>query len=169
MIIIEKFLGKRLEIPEDRRFYTRQGLWAKQDKNHIAFGLTEPALILSGGFKGLDWLVTEDQMVEQGATVVFAITGKILYIDTPIKGNIHFNSEIKQLPELVMNDPYNLGWLFKIEPAEEIGGSYQQLSEASAYVESLKSSEGLKNPDGLKGGVSGMCKAVYSGIGEQKV
>jgi len=169
MIVIEKFLGKRLDIPEDRRYYTRQGLWAKKDKNLIAFGLTEPALILSGGFKDLDWLVTEDQMVEQDGTVIFAITGKILYIDTPIRGNIHFNSEIKHTPELVLNDPYNRGWLFKIEPAEEIEGSYQRLSEASAYVESLKSTEGLKNPEGLKGGVSGMCKAVYGGIGEQKV
>jgi len=29
MAFIEKFLGKRVEIPEDRRYYTKQGLWAK--------------------------------------------------------------------------------------------------------------------------------------------
>ena len=32
----------------------------------------------------------------------------------------------------------------------------------------LKGTEGLKNPEGLKGGVSGICKAVYSGISQQK-
>jgi len=39
-----------------------------------------------------------------------------------------------------------------------------RLAEASAYAASLKSSEVCKNPEGLKGGVSGMCKAMYSGI-----
>ena len=31
MAFIEKFLGKRVEIPEDRRYYTKHGLWAKSD------------------------------------------------------------------------------------------------------------------------------------------
>jgi len=53
MVIIEKFLGKRLEIPEDRRYYIKQGLWAKQDEGVIVFGLSEPALILAGGLKDL--------------------------------------------------------------------------------------------------------------------
>ena len=54
MVIIEKFLGRRLEIPEDRRYYIKQGLWAKQDEDVIVFGLSEPALILAGGLKDLD-------------------------------------------------------------------------------------------------------------------
>ena len=96
MVIIEKFLGKRLEIPEDRRYYIKQGLWAKQDEDVIVFGLSEPALILAGGLKDLDWLVTEGQAVQKLDTIIFAITGKILYIDSPLTGDIHFNDGVKQ-------------------------------------------------------------------------
>ena len=169
MVIIEKFLGKRLEIPEDRRYYIKQGLWAKQDEDSIVFGLSGPALILAGGLKDLDWLVTEGQAVQQLDTVIFAITGKILYIDSPLTGDIHFNDGVKHAPELVLGDPYGQGWLFKLTSGEETEKGFYALAEASAYVESLKSSEGGKNPEGLKGGVSGMCKAVYGGIVAQKI
>ena len=45
----------------------------------------------------------------------------------------------------------------------------ERLTDALGYIESLKGTEGFKNPEGLKGGVSGICKAVYTGIGEQKI
>jgi glycine cleavage system H lipoate-binding protein len=169
MIVFEKFLGKRAEIPEDRRYYVKQGLWAKADDGHVACGLTEPALILGGGFKDLEWLVPEGKFIDENEAVIFAITGKILYIDSPVRGRIHFNPVAKQRPELVSSDPYNLGWLFKVAVGENAKEAIDRLAEPWSYAESLKSSEGCKNPKGIKGGVSGMCKAVYSGIGEQKI
>ncbi len=44
-----------------------------------------------------------------------------------------------------------------------------QFTDAGTYIESLKGTEGFKNPEGLKGGVSGICKAVYTGIREQEL
>jgi glycine cleavage system H lipoate-binding protein len=169
MIIFEKFLGKRAEIPEDRRYYVKQGLWAKADGEPIACGLSEPALILAGGLNDLEWLVPEGKFIEQNEAVIFAITGKILYIDSPFKGRIHFNPVVKQRPELVLSDPYDLGWLFKVAAVENPEEDFNRLAEPWTYAESLKTSEGCKNPEGVKGGVSGMCKAVYSGIGAQKI
>jgi hypothetical protein len=43
------------------------------------------------------------------------------------------------------------------------------VADVGGYIERLKESDGCKNPEGLKGGVSGMCKAVYSGIRTQKI
>ncbi len=168
MVIIEKFLGRRLEIPEDRRYFLKQGLWAKNDDGVVTCGLAEPALILAGGLKDLQWLVSEGQAVGQMETVVFAITGKILYIDSPLKGVIRFNDAAKKAPELVPSAPYNRGWLFQLKIGEETEKDFQLLADASTYAQTLKLSEGCRNPDGLKGGVSGMCKAVYGGITEQK-
>ena len=169
MAHIEKFLGRRVEVPEDRRYYAKQGLWANLDGKEIVFGLSEPALVLLGGLKDVDWLVTEGNDVQEGESVVFAITGKILYIDSPIKGLIHFNPEIKKSPEHIVNDPYGKGWLFRISPEQGTENSLERLTDALGYIESLKATEGFKNPEGLKGGVSGICKAVYTGIGEQKI
>ena len=168
MAFIEKFLGKKVEIPEDRRYAPKQGLWAKRDGNEILFGLSEPALVLLGGLNDLDYLVQEGKTVQDNEAVIFAITGKILYIETPVKGRIFFNAKAKQSPDTLLADPYGEGWLFKLEMETEAEKALEGLADAGGYIESLKSSEGFKNPEGLQGGVSGICKAVYSGIREQK-
>lgn len=168
MAVIEKFLGQRVEIPEDRRYHSKQGLWAKAQDHELVFGLTPAALILAGGINDLDWLVENEVSVTDGQDVVFAITGRILYVSTPVAGAVFFNPEAKQNPSLISADPYDKGWLFRIRPVADRNDAWQTLADAPAYIESLKGSEGFKNPEGLKGGVSGICKAVYSGIREQK-
>ncbi|MFH1241557.1 MAG: hypothetical protein V1689_04265 [Pseudomonadota bacterium] len=169
MASIEKFLGRRVDIPEDRRYHVKQGLWAKPDGKEIIVGLTEPALVLAGVLNDLDWLVPDGQAVREGKAVAFAITGKVLYINSPFKGTIHFNSEVKEFLSLVPEDPYGKGWLFKIKPDSESEDVLQRLADDREYPESLKGTDGFKNLEGLKGGVSRICKAVYSGIREQKI
>ena len=168
MAVIEKFLGQRVEIPEDRKYYAKQGLWAKPDDQDMVFGFTEPALVLGGGVNDLDWLVSENVSVKQGQDVVFVITGKILYIDTPLQGIISFNPEVKQNLSLPAKEPYGKGWLFRIKSDIGLAETGPTAMDAQEYTESLKGTDGFKNPEGLKGGVSGICKAVYSGIREQK-
>ena len=168
MAVIEKFLGQRVEIPEERRYHPKQGLWAKELDNDLVFGLTQPALILAGGVNDLDWLVDDGVTVAQGQDVVFLITAKILYISAPVAGVVFFNPEAKQNPSAAAKDHYDTGWLFRIRPETDINAALQSLADAQAYIESLKGTEGFKNPEGLKGGVSGICKAVYSGISQQK-
>lgn len=169
MAVIEAFLGKRVEIPEDSRYHIKQGLWVKSENEILVFGLTKPELILAGGINDLDWLVAEGQRVSAGESIVFAITGKILYIETPSDGTVQFNSAAKKNPLLIRDDPYNRGWLFKIIPAGRVDDEWKNFATAREYIDSLQSSEGFKNPKGLKGGVSGICKAVYLGIREQKI
>ena len=169
MPVIEKFMGKQVEIPEDRRYSTRQGLWGKKADGAIRFGLSGPALVLCGGIKDIDFLVPDGSRVAAGDAVAFAITGKILYIEAPVSGTVELNTPLADGPESIAADPYTGGWLFGIRPPEGTDEGYQALASAEEYLESLRGSEGFKNPEGLKGGVSGMCKAVYSGIGEQKI
>lgn len=168
MAVIEKFLGQRVTIPEDRRYWATQGLWTRQREQTIVIGISQPALILIGGIKDLDRLVEEGQTVQAGETVAIAITGKILYIDSPIAGAVYFNGMVLDDPKRIGEDPYDTGWLFQIRPGEDVKQAYRALETAEQYVESLKVTEGFKNPEGLKGGVSGICKAVYTSIGQQK-
>lgn len=169
MAFIEKFLGKHVDIPEDRRYDVKQGLWAKCGDHAIVLGLTQPALILSGGIKDIDWLVDENQSVRKSEAILFAITGKIMYIESPISGSINFNRILKENISLITNDPYGEGWLFRIQPDDGLDRTYKSLSSHHDYLDKLRLSEGLKNPEGIKGGVSGICKAVYTGIGGQKI
>lgn len=169
MTVIEKFLGQSVTLPDNLRYFVKQGLWARLDSGVITFGFSEPALTLSGGIQDLNFLAEDGDTVEQGQSVLFAITGKILYIDSPVQGIIGFNSAVKTDPAAISQDPYARGWLFAVTPAGPAARAYQELSDCAAYLQSLQSSEGFKNPEGLKGGVSGVCKAVYSGIRMQKI
>ena len=169
MAVIEKFLGHRVTLPDDLRYFVKQGLWARLDDSTIVFGFSEPALTLLGGIQDLNFLADDGETVEQGQTVFFAITGKIIYIDSPVQGIIRFNAAAKNDPAVINQNPYERGWLFAVTPAIPAAKAYQDLSDCAVYLESLKNSEGLKNPEGLKGGVSGVCKAVYSGIRMQKI
>jgi glycine cleavage system H protein len=169
MAVIKRFLGQCIQIPEDRRYDSKQGLWAKVQDPYLIFGLTNAALILAGGVNDLDWLVEDQVSVASGQDVAFAITGKILYLSTPVAGVVSFNPEVKQDPSLASQDPYEKGWLFRIQPDGGGNEAWQTLADALAYTKSLRGTEGFKNPDGLKGGVSGICKAVYSGISKQKI
>jgi len=164
---IDKFLGRRVEIPEDRRYVKKTGLWAKLENQTIVFGLSEPVLTLAGGFNDFNWLVSEGETVAMGQSVGVAITQKLLYLDAPVDGVIHLNAGLPYDPQKVMEDPYDSGWLFKIEPlsAEPF---FLTLADPHEYLESLRGSEGFKNPEGKKGGISPMCKAVYHSIREQK-
>jgi glycine cleavage system H protein len=168
MAYIEKFLGKKVEIPEDRRYEVKPGLWVKPEGLELRFGLTEPELILIGGVNDLEWLSWDGEDVSQGQSLAIAITGKIKYIDAPVAGVLRLNHQAKDAASLIAQDPYGQGWLFQIKPTSWSEDSFQALSSAEDYILSLQNSEGCKNPEGLKGGVSGICKAVYTGIKEQK-
>jgi glycine cleavage system H protein len=168
MATIEKFLGKRVEVPEDRRYVVKPGLWAKAEGPEVRFGLTEPELVLAGGVNDLEWLVWDGEEVEKGQSIAIAITGKIKYIDAPLAGVLRLNPKVKEAAALIAQDPYGEGWLFQIKTGAEANAGLEELSPAEAYVGSLQNSEGCKNPEGIKGGVSGICKAVYTGIKEQK-
>ena len=165
MAYIEKFLGKQVEIPEDRHYIVKPGLWAKPEGSEWRFGFTEPELVLIGGVNDLEWLCQDGEKVTQGQSVAIAITGKIRYIDAPLAGVLLLNRGLKDQVGLIARAPYERGWLFQIKPDSNPEKVFQTARE---YIQSLQNSEGCKNPEGLKGGVSGICKAVYTGIKEQK-
>lgn len=169
MAVIEKFLGQTVSIPDALGYDIRQGLWVKPEGAGAVVGLSEPALVLHGGIDDLDWLVAEGAAVGENQDVLFAITGKILYLSTPLAGRIFFNAEAKARPDRLKDDPYGRGWLFRLQTEAAADRALSGLADAGAYIERLKESDGCKNPEGLKGGVSGICKAVYSGIRTQKI
>ena len=105
MAVIEKFLGQTVTIPEDRRYASPAGIWAKAAAQEICFGLSEPALVLTGGANSLDWLVENGQAVSAAESVICMITGKILFIETPVGGAISFNEAVKKKPLQILEDP----------------------------------------------------------------
>ena len=170
MLTIEGFNGHRIEIPEDRYFLLGPELWIQpqEDGKILLHGLTQAGLILSGGVISLEYLVEEGQVVSSGATVAFAVTNKVKYIETPLPGKIlNLNSFLIDNPQLFQEDPYGRAWLFSLQLSNPIDLSDYFLNPMY-YQERLLGSEACGNPKGLKGGASPTCRTIYSGIRSQK-
>ena len=69
---------------------------------------------------------------------------------------------------MVVKDPYGDGLLFRIRPEVPVEQAWVELDDPETYLESLKQTEGFKNREGVAGGSSSMCKAVYHSIKTQK-
>jgi hypothetical protein len=140
----------------------------QSSRDTLVFGFTQPAIVLSGGIKDMDPLVEEPQG-PQRAIHPFC-HHRQNFISRSTRGwHIIFN-------KLVVGDPSGIaairtikGWLFLIKTEKSADQLLEFLASAEDYLQSLRNSEGFKNPEGLEGGVSGICKAVYTGIGGQKI
>ena len=58
----------------------------------------------------------------------------------PVAGEVTAGNEaLADTPEVINQDPYGDGWIFKIKPADE--GAYDGLMDADAYIELVAEEE----------------------------
>lgn len=165
-IKVQNFLGRVLVIPQDRLYDPTEGLWVKkQDSGRLAIGLTEATLLMAGSIRDLQMLVEDGAHVNAGDTVLLALTARLKYIAIPISGVLICHHDLENQAAKILEDPYNTE-LFYVVPDSS---SSTQLIDAADYAERLGDSDGARNPGGHKGGASPTCKAVYMGLGQQKL
>lgn len=163
---VSNFLGRDISIPEDRLYDLIEGLWVKErEDGSLELGITEPSVLMSGALREVEPLLEAGTMVHPGETVILALTSKLKYIAVPVSGIVSFPMFSADMIQRLADDPYSVP-LFFIVPSEKITHG---LADATHYADSLKNSEGSRNPHGRKGGVSPTCKAVYLGLSEQKL
>ena len=123
--------------PHDLK-YTDSHEWMRVDGNEVTIGITDHAQSQLGdlvyvevpmlgdeAFVGREVAVVES--VKTAADVYSPVTGQIISV----------NEALTAQPELVNQDPYGKGWLFKI--------ALQNPSELDAYMNAAAYAE--KNPD----------------------
>jgi len=163
---VNNFLGRDLIIPEDRLYDPIEGLWVKQcEDGSLALGFTEPSVLMSGPVREVEPLLEGGTAVQAGETVILALTSKLKYVAVPVSGIASFHIFSSDTMQRLADDPYSVP-LFFIVPCEK---GLHGLADATQYADSLRNSEGGRNPHGRKGGVSPTCKAVYMGLSEQKL
>ncbi|MCH2110168.1 MAG: glycine cleavage system protein GcvH [Polyangiaceae bacterium] len=127
---------------EDRR-YTKDHEWAKKDddEGQVTIGITAFAVEQLGDITlvGLDVGVGDEVRAgEAFGTIESVKTLSDLY--APLSGKVvSVNESLENEPELVNEDPWEMGWMIVIEPSN-FGGEKSDLIDASAYqahVESL--------------------------------
>ncbi len=132
-------MKKQFDFKSDR-FYNSNHFWSKQDDAGIVtVGMDELGLDSLGemAYLTLPAVGTPVEMGKvMGSMEAAKMTGELF---APISGIVvEKNDAVLQNPFLVNEDPFDKGWLIKIEPAnwEEESGAMVSNDELSAWMES---------------------------------
>ena len=107
-----------MNIPKELK-YTEEHEWIRIDGNTATIGITDFAQGELGDivYIDIDSIGNELDDNEIFGTVEAVKTVSDLFM--PIKGKVlEINSDIESTPEIVNEDPYDKGWIIKIEIAE---------------------------------------------------
>lgn len=125
-----------MNIPSELK-YTKDHEWIKIEGNVATVGITDFAQGELGDIVYVD-VDTLDDSVEEGevfGSVEAVKTVSDLFM--PLSGEvIEFNEELEDEPELVNSDPYNKGWMIKIEMSDNL--QIDNLLDAAAYQNLIK-------------------------------
>jgi glycine cleavage system H protein len=120
-----------MNIPSELK-YTKDHEWITIENNIATVGITDFAQGELGDIVYVD-VDTLDDTVEEGevfGSVEAVKTVSDLFM--PLTGEvIAFNEELEDEPELVNTDPYNKGWMIKIEISDS--SQIENLLDAEAY------------------------------------
>jgi glycine cleavage system H protein len=133
----EKRRGQRMDFPEDLK-YTREHEWAKfEEDGVVVVGITDYAQESLGEIVYVE-LPDEGSQVSQGeAFGVVESTKAVSDLYAPVSGAVvEVNDTLLDSPELINEDPYEDGWLIRIElsdPREKV--KFMSATEYQSYIE----------------------------------
>jgi len=106
------------EFPDDL-YYTKEHVWAKVEGNIITIGLTQLGQDLAGDILYVE-MPAEGREIAQGEAFMSMESGKwVGRVKTPVSGKIlEGNTELEWESDMVNNDPYNAGWLTKLDASD---------------------------------------------------
>ncbi len=120
------------------RFYTSEGVWAKEENGQVRIGLTDFVQQRSGDVAFAD-VKAVGTALQAGDEVANIETIKVtISYTSPVSGKIvEVNPAMNDSPEAINQDPYGAGWLAIIEPSDW-EREKSQLLDPQAYFELMK-------------------------------
>lgn len=130
-----------MDIPKYLK-YTKEHEWANydEDENVVIIGVTDYAQEKIGDITFVE-LPEEGDEFEKGASMAEVEHHKgIEDVFAPVSGRIvESNEALSETPELINQDPFEEGWLVKMEPADI--SELDELMDAAEYEEYVASLE----------------------------
>lgn len=127
-------------IPEELR-YNKSHEWVRDDGDGLfTVGITDHAQRALGDLVYVEAAETGNQVSADDACCVVESVKAASDVYSPLDGEIvEVNEALNESPELVNNDPYGDGWLFRIRPSNP--GDLDSLLDADAYAGLLSEEE----------------------------
>ncbi len=125
--------------PEDRK-YTRSHEWVKLEGDTAVVGITDHAQESLGDITYVELPETEHTVTAGEECAVIESVKAASDIYAPLAGEvIAVNKALDNRPEIVNEDPYGQGWIFKLGGVDVC--AYGTLMDASEYEATLDDEE----------------------------
>lgn len=123
-------------IPSDLK-YTSSHEWIKDEGDDtITIGITDHAQELLGDLVFVELPEVGTHLDREGEAGVVESVKAASDIYSPVSGEvIEVNDDLADAPELVNEQPYDGGWIFKVKLSD--GGEMDDLLDADAYQEAV--------------------------------
>jgi len=120
-----------MDVPENLRYSTDHE-WAELTDGELRVGITDYARDALGDVVFLS-LPEVGADLDAGAVAgEVESTKAVSEIYAPVAGRVTaVNDALVENPEILNDDPYGRGWLFRLEPSDS--GAYDQMLDAAAY------------------------------------
>lgn len=128
---------KILRIPQGL-FYSKNHTWAHLEKSGYArVGLNDLLLHITGKVELSKFKAQGEKIMKGDVIAEISQDGKRLKISSPLSGQIQgINTSLMDKPDLINEDPYGRGWMYKIKPEKwiEETSSYLMAEQATAWL-----------------------------------
>lgn len=133
-------------IPDDLK-YTKDHEWVRTDESGIATcGITDHAQEIMDDIIFVELPEPGKAMQQKDHVAIIESEKSVFDVHVPISGKIvEVNSILEETPEVINDDPYGEGWLFKI--ALKGKGKSGSLLDADEYREYLEQDAGEEEDD----------------------
>ncbi|KIX84796.1 glycine cleavage system protein GcvH [Thermus filiformis] len=125
-----------MDAPKDR-FYTKTHEWALPEGDEVVVGITDYAQEQLGDVVYVELPQVGRKVAAQEAVAVVESVKTASDIYAPVAGVVvAVNEALTSTPELINQDPYGEGWIFKLKPdnLSDLDG----LLDAEAYLAGLE-------------------------------
>jgi glycine cleavage system H protein len=119
------------KLPEDRH-YTKSHEWVTIEGNEVTVGITDHAQSELTDIVFVDLPAVGKAVTGGASALVLESVKTVADVYAPVSGTISsVNTELKGHPELINQDPYGKGWIFKVRATGPIAAT--GFLDASGY------------------------------------
>lgn len=125
-----------MDFPEDLK-YSKEHEWSRIENGHVVVGITDYAQENLGEVVYVELPEEGSQVSRSEAFGVVESTKAVSDLYAPVSGTVaEINDTLLDSPELINEDPYEDGWMIRIQLSNP--GELDQLMDASAYATFIK-------------------------------
>ncbi|MEB3788715.1 MAG: glycine cleavage system protein GcvH [Desulfurococcales archaeon] len=130
-------VGSLTVVIDDELLYTESDEWISVDGDTATVGITDYAQKKLKDIVGVELPEPGDHVSRGDSVAVVESIKAAADVYAPLTGEItEVNEELYDAPELINQDPYGKGWLFKIKIEKK--GELDNLLNHEEYVEKIK-------------------------------